>query len=241
MKINYLLIQLGFAATTLTFYGLLFVQLKKSLGATDFTPQKQRKIFNNTVIALIGWTIFISAISLSGFLSDFTTFPPRQVIVLLVPLISISWAVSTNTAKEVLRHIPAHVIIYLQSFRIVVEILLWMLFLDSLIPIQMTFEGGNLDILSGISAPIVAYFFFKKKVSKSLAIAWNIICLGLLLNIVVTAILSMPTPLRVFMNEPANTIVARFPVVWLPGLLVPLAYGLHFISLRQLLISDKGQ
>jgi hypothetical protein len=43
----------------------------------------------------------------------------------------------------------------------------------------------------------------------------------------------MPTPFRVFMNEPSNTIVAKFPIVWLPALLVPLAYGLHFLSLRQ--------
>jgi hypothetical protein len=41
------------------------------------------------------------------------------------------------------------------------------------------------------------------------------------------------------MNEPANTIVAVFPISWLPGLLVPLAYTLHIFSLKQLLGSSK--
>ena len=97
----------------------------------------------------------------------------------------------------------------------------------------MTFEGRNFDILSGLSAIVVAVLITKNKISPPLVIAWNFAGLALLVNIVTIAILSMPTPLRVFMNEPANTIVTKFPVVWLPALLVPLAYGLHFLSLRQ--------
>ena len=46
----------------------------------------------------------------------------------------------------------------------------------------------------------------------------------------------MPTPFRVFMKEPANTVVMKFPFILLPTFLVPLAYGLHFLSLRQLLM-----
>jgi hypothetical protein len=48
-------------------------------------------------------------------------------------------------------------------------------------------------------------------------------------------VLSMPTSLRYFMNEPSNTIVAQFPFILLPGVLVPIAYTMHIFSLRQLL------
>jgi hypothetical protein len=57
----------------------------------------------------------------------------------------------------------------------------------------------------------------------------------LLMNIVTIAVLSMPTPFRQFMNEPANEIVATFPFVYLPGVLVVLAFAFHAFSLRQLL------
>jgi hypothetical protein len=70
--------------------------------------------------------------------------------------------------------------------------------------------------------------------NRKLMIAWNLISLGLLINIVAIAIVSMPSPLRIFHNEPANTIVAEFPFIFLPTFLVPLAYGLHFLSLRKL-------
>jgi len=65
------------------------------------------------------------------------------------------------------------------------------------------------------------------------ALLYNIGGLLLLVNVLVIAVLSMPTPLRVFHNEPANTLLAYFPYIYLPGVLVPLAYTLHIFSLRQ--------
>ena len=233
MNPSYTFTQAGFVATTIIFYGLLLAQLRKSLALTSFTENKQKKIFNGTLMALIGWAVVTAILSITGILSDFSTFPPKILIALIIPLIAIIWAVSTKEVKEILTHTPPASIIWIQSFRIVVEILLWRLFVDNLAPIQMTFEGRNFDILSGLTAIVVAILVANKRISSPLVIAWNFAGLALLLNIVTVAILSMPTPLRVFMNEPANTIVTRFPIVWLPALLVPLAYGLHFLSLRQ--------
>ena len=227
--------QAGFIATTLIFYGLLLARLKKSLITTNFTESKKKKVFNGTLISLAGWAIATSLLSWSGVLSDFSSFPPKLIIVLIIPLVTIIWLVRTKEVKEILIHTPPESIIWLQSFRIIVEILLWRLYIDNLAPIQMTFEGRNFDILSGLTALVVAYLVANKKISSPLVIAWNLTCLALLVNIVAIAILSMPTPFRVFMNEPANTIVTKFPIVWLPALLVPLAYGLHFLSLRQMM------
>jgi len=236
MNTTYLLTQIGFAAVTFLYVGLFLVHLRKSLKATSFQEERQKRIFRGSTLSLIGWAVVTGILSLSGFLRDFNSFPPRFVTVLVVPLIVIIWAVRSRTTTEILLHTQTETIIQLQSFRIFVEILLWMLFVANLAPIQMTFEGRNLDILSGLTAPVIAFLVARKKLSRSLIILWNILCLGLLVNIVTTAILSLPTPFRVFMNEPANTIVAEFPIVWLPALLVPLAYCLHFLSLRQLML-----
>lgn len=225
--------QAGFIATTIIFYGLLLARLKKSLISTNFAESKKKKVFNGTLIGLIGWAVATSILSWSGVLSDFNTFPPKLIIVLIIPLVTIIWLVRTKELKEILIHTPPESIIWIQSFRIVVEILLWRLYVDNLAPVQMTFEGRNFDILSGLTALVVAYLVANKKISSPIVIAWNLACIAILVNIVAIAILSMPTPFRVFMNEPSNTIVAKFPIVWLPALLVPLAYGLHFLSLRQ--------
>ena len=63
--------------------------------------------------------------------------------------------------------------------RIPVELVLYGLFLEKAVPEIMTFEGRNFDILAGISAPIVAYLYSKRKNSK-LLIIWNILGLSLI-------------------------------------------------------------
>ena len=234
MSTSYLLTQSGFAILTIIFYGLLLNELNKALRSSTLPDERKKKIFKGSLLVILCWMIATTILSLSGILSDFSSFPPRLFIVLIIPLITTIWIITRKVTGEILQHIPAVTLIRLQIFRVFVEILLWSLFIQNLLPVQMTFEGRNFDVLSGLTAPLVAWLYHHHKVSKTVVIVWNFICLGLLINIVVIAILSMPTPLRVFLNEPANTIVAKFPIVWLPALLVPLAYGLHFLSLKQL-------
>ncbi len=239
MNTIYLLIQIGFAALTVIFLGALLKILKSALTRTSFSEDQRKKIYNRSFIILLAWTAFISILSLTGVLSDFNAFPPRVLFVLPIPLITIIIIINLKGTSEILRHTPPHQLIRLQVFRFFVEILLWGLFVQNLLPVQMTFEGRNFDILAGLTAPVVAWLYEHQKVSKTFVIVWNLIGLGLLINIVSIAILSMPIPIRIFMNEPANTIVAQFPIAWLPGLLVPLAYWLHLLSLKQLLQSNR--
>lgn len=231
----YLTTQIGFVATTLIFYSLVIFQLKKALSISNFAIGEQRNIIKRVIVALLLWMVVLSGLSLSGFFLNFDTIPPRFVVIIAIPLVTLIWALLiSKTTKQILQLVPAQAIINLQVFRVIVEILLWMLFIQNLLPIQMTFEGLNFDILAGITAPLIAYFgIVKNKWPSRLIIVWNMVSLGLLLNIVIIAILSFPTTFRYFMNEPANAIVATFPFVWLPGFLVPLAYGLHFLSIRK--------
>lgn len=50
----------------------------------------------------------------------------------------------------------------LHTIRIGVEIVLYGLFFYKAVPGLMTFEGRNMDIISGLSAPLVYYFGYKK-------------------------------------------------------------------------------
>ena len=188
-------------------------------------------------LILVAWAAVSAALSLSGFLSDFSTFPPRMMIVLLVPLLVVLFFTFSARSDIFLKKIPAAWIVYMQSFRVVVELFLWWAFLDELLPRQMTFEGRNFDVLAGLTAPIVAVLWLGYHRRKPiLVIIWNVLGLVLLFNILIIALLSMPTPARFFMNEPANTLVATFPWVWLPALLVILALALHLLSIKQMLM-----
>jgi hypothetical protein len=229
---NYLITQVGFLLLTLIFIGWFLREIFTGITATVWEESKKKSIRNKILIGLALWLVVVCATSLSGFLQDFKSVPPRLLVILAPMFIAIIVLTFNKNLKEILAQIPAKNLVRIQVFRVLVEILLWLLFLENLLPIQMTFEGRNFDVVAGATAPLAAYFLSNNR--KAL-IVWNILGLGLLFNIVTIAILSVPGALRYFMNEPVNTIVTYFPIVLLPAFLVPLAYTLHFFSLRQLL------
>ena len=103
---------------------------------------------------------------------------------------------------------------YLHTVRVGVEIVLYYLFIYSLIPESMTFSGRNFDILAGLTAPFVAYYGYNKgKLSDTFLLVWNWVCLILVSQVVITGILSAPTPFQqLSLNEP-NTGILYFPFV----------------------------
>lgn len=235
----YVLTQAGFILLTLIFYYVLLREFKEALPKTTLAADRQKKFITTCTVVLIAWAFVVSTLSLIGFFGNFDLFPLNIGPFLLIPLITILFFTFSKTVTEILLQINPARIIRLQVFRVGVEILLWMMFIQHLLPVQMSFEGRNFDILAGLTAPLMAYLASRNSVSNSVLIIWNIVCLGLLINIVTIAIFSMPTPFRYFMNEPSNTIVTLFPFSWLPTFLVPLAYMLHFFSLRQLLLKKS--
>ena len=125
-------------------------------------------------------------------------------------------------------------------FRIPMEIFLWLGFIAGFVPPQMTFEWLNFDIIVGITALMGGFTFFGRgRYRRFEAIIWNIFGILLLANIVLIAFLSAPFPFRVFMNEPANTMVAYFPFIWIPGFIVPFALAMHLFSLKQLILNKE--
>jgi hypothetical protein len=231
--------QTGFILLSLVYFYLLLKIVFRGIDQTPWSQDRKSRLKTTLLVSLGTWTVFVSLWALSGIMADFTRFPFNFMPVIIIPLITMIVITLSPAFKTIVQHIPAHHIIRLQSFRFFVELLLWALFVANAVPVQMTFEGRNFDILAGITAPLIAWLSYKGKISRSLVIMWNFVCLALLINIVTIAILSTPSPIRMFTNEPANTIVAMFPVCFLPGLLVPLAYTLHFFSLRQLLSGNN--
>jgi hypothetical protein len=198
-----------------------------------------------TIVVLLVWLLFTLIIGISGFLDDFSSRPPKILLIILPPLLFLLIIFLSKPFHELCEPLDNFWFVYPQSFRILMEFILWLLFRYRIIPVQMTFAGGNYDIIIGLTAPVVAFYCFNRKIwSPKVALAWNFIGLGMLIYIMVVALLSTPYPFRYFMNEPANTLPFHFPFVWLPAMVVPFALLLHLLSIRRLiqpLPSPKGE
>lgn len=232
--------QIGFSLLTIIFYYQLYREFRLALPKTSLSAEQQRKFIRNFLIIFFGWLMFIYTWSRFGIFRNFDLFPTNAIPVIIIPLITILVFAFSKTVKEMLPHIHQENLIGMQVFRFYVEVLLWALFASELLPVQMTFEGRNFDVITGVTAVLlttrISGFVLLNKLSKSWIILWNILGLALLINIVAIAIRSMPTPFRYFTNEPANTIVTEFPISLLPAFLVPLAYLLHILSIRKALL-----
>ena len=137
---------------------------------------------------------------------------------------------------------PITTLHYLHIIRVPVEMVLWWLSVAMVIPEIMTFEGANLDIISGISAPFAAVFMVgARSKSRIGAIIWNLLALGMLFNIVFIAISHTPYFYEATDEVPANVGVFNFPYILLPTFVVPAVFFSHLVSLNQLIFKkDQG-
>jgi hypothetical protein len=193
-------------------------------------------------LGLFFWMAILAFLALIGFFYQFDRFPPPIYLALVLPLILIFFLMYSKFFGVVLKAIPERWLIYVQSFRILMELFLWMGYLGNFVPLQMTFEWLNFDIIVGLTAPMAGFVFFGfRRYRKLEAIIWNIFGIILLINVLLIAILSMPTHFQAFVIEPDSSFVAIFPFIWIPGFIVPFALAMHLFSLRQLFSSRKDQ
>ncbi|MBK8295865.1 MAG: hypothetical protein IPK91_00950 [Saprospiraceae bacterium] len=195
----------------------------------------------STLLLLISWLIIQSILGLSGCFLKTDAMPPRLLLAVLPTLLLIFGLFATTTGRQFIDRLDLKTLTLLHTLRIPIEMVLYGLFVYKKVPELMTFAGSNYDILSGITAGFVFYFgFIQKKLSTKIILIWNFICLGLLLNIVMHAVLAAPFPFQQLAFEQANVAVLYFPFNWLPTCVVPMVLFSHLAGIR-ILLNTKSQ
>jgi hypothetical protein len=171
-----------------------------------------------------------AGLSLSGITARLDTVPPPALPIFGVWLIG-TVVLGRSRFGRRLSALPLNLLIGYQAFRILVELLLHQGVTEGVVPPQLSWSGRNLDIIPGLLA--VPFGLWAHRLPRAALWGFNLVGLGLLLNVIVVAILSVPTPFQVF--TPDNTWVGYFPFTWLPTGLVALALLGHVVLTRRLL------
>lgn len=192
------------------------------------------------LLIILAWSVLQLIISSTGFYTRTDVLPPRFLLTIVPPLLLMIVLFVTKKGRRFLDDLHLGKLTLLHVIRIPIEFVLLLLFLEKTIPGIMTFEGRNFDILSGLTASVVYYFVFIKKTwRRNWLLAWNFICLGLLINIVSIAILSAPFPFQQLAFDQPNIAVLHFPYALLPAVVVPLVLFSHLVAIRRLLLEKK--
>src|SRR5277367_2715775 len=187
----------------------------------------------------IVWMCIQSAVALSGFYLVTNTLPPHFLVAVAPPLLFIAGLFLTSAGRRFLDTMDLKWCVLFHTIRIFVEINLYWLFLYKQVPALMTFEAGNLDILVGLTAPLIWWAFSRGHVGKRGLLIWNSVSLLSVLNAFARAILSAPFRFQRFAFDQPTIAILSFPFILLPAFIVPAALLCHLVIFRKLSSSPR--
>jgi small-conductance mechanosensitive channel len=168
-----------------------------------------------------------------GTLRNWDATPPPFAL-LVVALLAVGfWIAFSSTGQRLATGLPLWALVGVQAFRLPLELAMHALVSRGIMPEQMSYSGRNFDVVTGATAVVVAGLVAAGVAGRRLVMAWNILGMVLLVNIVVVAILSTPR-IAAFGPDRLNTFVTYPPFVWLPTVLVLAALAGHLIIFRAL-------
>jgi hypothetical protein len=224
---------------------LLFIGLVAVIAALVFGALRQATVgWPLSVGVALVYLVIPGVLASLGMLDRYSPLPaPALVMVLVIAIITLAITLSP-VGGRLIGSVGLPALVGVQAFRIPVEWLLHRLYQEGVVPVQMTYAGSNFDIVTGLTAGVLALWLLRGRPSRrrlrqgfgaqGLVLAWNLLGLALLVNIVTIAVLSTPVPFRRFLDDPPNRLPSLFPYVWLPTFLVQVALAGHVLVFRRL-------
>lgn len=220
-----------------TFIALVFALIGFLYYAVSSAAPGKKNLTPAIVLTLLfAWIFLVCILTFDGFFQIYAM-PPRLMMFVALLIVVIILLLALPKSRAFLNEMPITTLTYLHIIRIPLEMVLWWLAISEMIPIDLTFEGSNLDIISGISAPFAAVFMVGGKNKNRIgAIIWNVLAIGLLVNVAYRAIGYTPYFYEQLPGgDVANTAVFYFPYVLLPAFVVPVVLFSHLVCLNQLI------
>jgi hypothetical protein len=217
--------------TTILF--LAFVVLMATFAVALIAHYLNGRTAFSVLAGLLVWFVYAGLMGYLGIVRN-TAIRPPGVAFIVVPVVAflLFFIVRLSSNARVTMVFPLWIVLGTQSFRIGVELFLHQLWIDGLVPKMLTFNGANVDIYIGASAPLVAWLSTRGRMGMKLALAWNVLGLLALANVVTRAVLTAPGPLNLIHSEVPNLMIGTFPFLFIPGFFVPLAVALHVLAIQ---------
>jgi hypothetical protein len=227
---------LAFVVLVLGLAGLFVAGVAAANSSGEPPAQKRRRALQ-AGLGCAAWLTLTAAISASGLLRrDF--FPPPLALFFGTSMLVALVAALSPLGARLARGVPIAALVAVQGFRLPLELILQRWHVEGVLPVQMTFEGRNFDIVSGVLALALGawlHFGSRRRVQRAAVWAFNLIGMGLLLNVSAIAVLSSPLPIRQYLNDPPVLLAFYAPYSWIVPFCVGGALFGHVVSFRSLL------
>lgn len=134
------------------------------------------------------------------------------------------------------RHLPLAALVGFHVFRLPLELVLHRWHQEGALPIQMTYEGHNFDIVTGCFALAVVGVAAVRRgdIPRTLAWAFNVVGTALLVTVIAIVMRSSPLPLKSYPGPPI-LLGFHLPYAWIAPVCVAGALSAHLMLWRRLL------
>lgn len=190
-------------------------------------------------LLLVGWLVGTLVLAGTGVLRHGDRRPPPLALFLAIVLAGALWIACSRIGLRLARGLTFTALVGMQTFRWPLELLMHRAAAEGVMPVQMSYSGRNFDIVTGITAALLALALARRPVPRAVIAAWNVLGAALLVNILVVAVASMPF-VAAFGPGRLNTWIAYPPFVWLPAVMVPVALAGHIVIFRKLVRTRSG-
>jgi hypothetical protein len=180
-----------------------------------------------TTLVLAAWLFAITLLAGNNFFRN-GVLPPRIPMAMVLTLAFGYLLLLSTSFRGIIAAIPQHWLIGVQTFRVLGGVFI-VQYLQGELPALFAISAGVGDMLTGIFAPLVAYWLYSgKSYARGAAIAWNLFGMADLVNAVAIAV-----------TTGGAGIV--FPIVLIPVNTLPRAFLIHSYSLIGLLRKTSRQ
>lgn len=219
-------VSFGFYALSGIAFGMVIALLKYA--------DNSKRLMTGYLIVGFAWLVYLLLISKTGVLESFSLPPRVPLLVVIPPVIASIVVTGRQSFGNVLKSVPLHLPVFLTSFRILVELLIYGAYREGVFPQRVTFEGLNYDIFVGLSACLVGVLLLKQKFPLWGLLGWNILSLMVL----AVTVYSFVSTYYFFdhLSLISKMKFVQFPYLLLAAVLLPIAILLHVISIRQVFV-----
>jgi hypothetical protein len=202
----------------------------RRLGENETT---RRRALLVTALASVLWMAATWLIAETGVLRQWDATPPPFALLVLA-IFGVTFSIAgTGYGRRLATGLPLWTLVGVQGFRYPLELAMHGMYERGVMPGQMSYTGRNFDIVTGITAVVVAWLVYTRRAGRGIVRAWNIVGLVLVLNVVTVGILSTPR-FRLFGEDRLNVFITYTPFIWLPAVMVVAALAGHLIVFRAL-------
>ncbi|HEU4694214.1 MAG TPA: hypothetical protein VFS23_37865 [Vicinamibacterales bacterium] len=223
-----------FVVMPLVLVGLLAWGTAEAWNRSGVGRAAARRVAILTATAGAGWMALTWTTARSGILREWDRNPP-PLMFLVVAIVTLAVVIAhSRLGTRIVATIPLWVLVLVQAFRLPLELAMHGMYERGIMPVQLSYSGLNFDIITGITAILVAFLTATRRAGPMVVAGWNLLGLALLINVVTVAILATPR-FRYFGDDHLNIWVTYPPFVWLPAVMVLAALAGHLLIFRALL------